>query len=269
MTTEPDDLEPEVDEAEVQAEAPEAEIEPPAPVDPALVEEARKYGWRPKEEFTLAPEGWVDAERFLELPQTQVKKYRDENRDYARRLEGIERTQKMAMDRLRQQERERFEAEIERIQSGIKKAAELGDVQEVSTLLEQQRKLQAPVETPQPTGPAPEVQAYVAQNEWAKDPMLWDFAVRAVDMNPEIKARTPAEQLSYAESKVKAMFPHMFQQAPAPVRQRVEGGGLATRRAGKGPSDLPPEARKAGEMYVQEGIYKTLEAYASDYFSEA
>jgi len=111
--------EEQIETGEVPVEAP---VETPAEPSPEQVEaegEARKYGWKAKEEFDLAPEGWVDANRFLELPSTQVKMLRDtrkqlerELRERDEKLSGIERTARTAVEAARKQERERYEAQL-------------------------------------------------------------------------------------------------------------------------------------------------------------
>ena len=49
---------------------------------------ARKYGWRPKGEFDRDPSGWVDADRFLELPATRLKMTNDAKRELERELKN-------------------------------------------------------------------------------------------------------------------------------------------------------------------------------------
>ena len=54
-----------------------------------------------------------------------------------------------------------------------------------------------------------------------------------------------------------------------PSAAKVDAGGMGMigRRA-KGAADLPPEAAKAAQAFVAEGIFKSVDDYARDYFSQ-
>lgn len=249
-----------------------AEPEP----DPEAETEARKYGWKPKSEFTLAPDGWVDAKRFLELPSTEVKRLRDELRQrdtgFAERLERLDSANKAAMSRALEQEREKHKQAVAEIQRQQREAVENGDVERYDAL-ERQRSNMKPPEAPQEqqqAGPAPEVVDYRQKNEWAQDPALWAEAAQAVNYMPDFQKATPAQQLQYAENVMRRKYPHMFQaqqEQPKP-RNRVDGGGLGGGNRGKGVNALPGEALAAAKEFVEQGVYKSVEDYAKDYWAQ-
>jgi hypothetical protein len=279
---------PEIEAEEIEAEAPEAEQERPedAAARQEAEAEARKYGWRPKAEFDRDPDGWVDASRFLELPSTNVKMLRDAKRELQSQLEAerkdraeafarMESAQRAVAERIRQQERAKFEAEREQLLRAKREAAASHDLDRYDQL----SRKEAMMKPPEDIAPAqqqeapryPEVESYRAKNDWAQDPALWSEASFAVDaaMRSGTRFNTAQEQLVYAESVMKRKYPHMFQAAPVAAISRVDGGGLATgRRAGRGADDLPPEAKKVAAEYVKEGIYKNLAEYAADYFAQ-
>lgn len=280
-----DDLEIEPD---VEAPKPEAEAPDPEKIRQAE-EEARKYGWRPRGEFDRDPKGWVDADRFLELPATQIKQLRDqlkerdakfEAAEKARRddIERLSRTTQTVAERIRQQERERFEQELAGIRAAKRQAAETADVQRFDRLEQHERQVleraQQTVAEPAAREPAPEIRAYVEQNEWARDPALWAEAVQAVNFMPNMAQATPAQQLAFAEGTMKRKYPHLF--APlspppqaTPPASRVDGGGLGGgARRGKTAADLPSDVRAVGQGFVKDGTFKNLEEYAAAYFED-
>jgi hypothetical protein len=69
---------------------------------------------------------------------------------------------------------------------------------------------------------------------------------------------------------VREHFPEYFSDQPQrPQFSKVDGGGLgAIGKRGKGPDDLPSEARKVGQDFVSEGIFKSLDEYAASYFAQ-
>lgn len=261
------------EEPEVQQE----EAEKPD-VDSEVETEARKYGWRPKEEYDRDPQGWVDAKRFLELPSTDNKKLRDELRErdktYQETLSRIERASKAAMERARQQERERYEEKLRDLSNRKLEAVRNADDEGYQQLSRQEEQLrqnapQAPVQEQQ--GPDPWVQEY-AQSErgkWINNPILRKEGSEAIEYMPNKAQATPQQQIEYAEQMLREAG-----RLPKPAepkkdaRNMVDPGGLAGGRKQKGVAALPSEARKHGKDFVEQGIFKDLEEYAKAYWAE-
>lgn len=269
---------PEIEEA---VEAP--EVEQP---DPDLEAEAKKYGWKPKSEFTLAPDGWVDAARFMEMPQTQVKILRDTNRELARqrkeldeRLSRIDQTTSAALNRVREQEKRQYEAALARVRAEQTKAVEVADVDAYNKARQNEEQLlKAMPAAPETPAYPPETLSYMQSEKgsWMKDAELMAFAAQAIDDAPGVRALPAAKQIEWAERQVRSVFPEKFapsapQAAPvaAPRASRVDGGGLASARRERGPEDLPAEAKQVGAQFVKEGLYSNLQEYARDYFKQA
>lgn len=265
-------------ERDLTEEAQEQPEAAPAP-DPEIETEARKYGWRPKEEFTRDPDGWVDASRFLELPATHVKMLRDQNkameqerRELREQLSGISRATEAALQRQREQDRAAFEARLAAIREEQRQAVETADVERYTAARQREERLAQ--SAPQQAQPQvhPDVASYMASNEWTKDPEMFRFAVDAVENGPGIKSLPPARQLAWAEQQVRSVFSDRFP-APAPsappppaqpAQSRVDGGGLAGLRRSVAES-LPAEAREIGLGFVKDGLFKNLEEYAAAY----
>lgn len=268
MIDEPQDL-PEEETPEIEAEAPELS---------AIEEEAKKYGWRPKEEFDLAPEGWVDAKRFMEFPTTQNKVLRDEianvrasvESEFGERFKKLEGTTKAAMDAALQQQKEAYEAKMAEISRGQLKAVEEADTEAYQALEKQKGELTPPkVQGPQPIDIVAE---YGDKHSWVKEPAMFAQAQQIVGLGLQqgtLRTSDAGEQLAFAEAQLKGLFPHKFQapEAPKPKVTRVDGGGLAT-GGGKGVNSLPPEALAAGREFVESGVFKSMEDYAKTYFAQ-
>lgn len=270
----------EVEEQEIEEPEPD-EGQEPAPVerDPEAEAEARKYGWRPKEDFDRDPAGWVDAKRFLELPSTQKKMVQDELRqvktETEKRMERLERANKDAMERALAVQKDNYERELSQLRAAQRRAVEEGDTQRYDLLeRREQQLLGAPpkMEEPKeeaPQGPDPYIAQYSATPEgsWINDPMLREFGRQAIDAANGAAGHSAQEQVAYAEKKLREYFPHKFeQQKPRPAK--VDGGGLAGGRKSGGADKLPPEARKAGKEFVSQGLFKSLDEYAKSYFEE-
>lgn len=269
-----------------ETELPDVAPEQPDPDQIEAENEAKKYGWKPKEAFDLAPDGWVDAKRFLELPSTQNKALRDTKRGLERRLEeaeaarkadleGVKAASKAALDAVRKQEQERYAADLAAIQRRQREAVSMADTQTFDAL-ERQKAAIKPPETPQAApnpGPSPDVADYVSKNEWAQDPALLMEGAQAIEYARQSGRvfATDMDQVKYAESVMKRKYPHLFQPAE-PQRQtqsRVDGGGLGgSSRRTKGADDLPADVRDVGREFVAEGVFKSLDDYAKAYFAQ-
>lgn len=269
------EIEQDIPEGLTEGEGAEPPVTPQ--VDPEAEADARKYGWKPKEEFTLDPEGWVPADRFLELPSTQRKMTQDINRrlekelkDRDERLERISATSAEAVTIARRQERERYEAQIAALNAAKREAVEVGDSARYDQLTQQERAIKPPVVEQ----PAPQVHPVVAEaiktTPWMQDPDAYRFAQLAINDNPEVQRLPAAKQIAWAEKKVREHFPEHFPEQPArPQFSKVDGGGLGSiGKRGRGPDDLPAEARKVGQDFVTEGIFKSLDEYAASYFAQ-
>lgn len=284
VVEEQEGIEPEVEEQGPSPEELEAQKE--------AQEEARKYGWKPKEEFTLAPEGWVDADRFLELPSTQNKVLRDMNRNLSKaveetkkeaqeRFERLERTNRMAMERAIQQEKDRHKTELANVRAAQRKAVDDGDLETYDSLEKREIELLSnPPSEPELADPQESLKAQAAQEvtayrstedgKWLNNPMLARQAYEVIEYTPGAKALDTMGQIQLAKQSLEGMYPHLFpKQAPAGRTQtKVDGGGLASSSGSKGVNSLPAEALKVGKEFVSDGIYKTLEDYAKDYWAE-
>ncbi len=119
-----DELDPQEVEADVseEQEAPER-----LEADRATEDEARKYGWRPKDEFKRDPQGWVDAKKFLDFPQTHNKKLRDELK--AQQVDTDERIRRLEQGHaagLRVQQ-ERHRQQLADVRAAQERAVDIGD----------------------------------------------------------------------------------------------------------------------------------------------
>lgn len=266
-----------------EIEAPEPSAEP-TPDQAEAESEARKYGWKPKDEYTLDPEKWVDAERFLQFPQTQTKILRDTKRELEKRLEESERARKTDFEQLRktsqqaieiarQQAEQRYRDELAAIQQAKRAAVQSQDVTKFEALerREQQVRDQQAVQPQAAPALDPAVAEYREKNEWARDPVMWTEMAQSVEIALRSgMSMSPADQLAYAEGVMRRKYPHMFQtQAPAPATQRVDSGGLGGGfRRGKSAADLPADVRAVAQDFVKEGVFKSMDEYAAAYFSE-
>lgn len=275
------------------------EDEPPpqeAPDDGAdearreLEAEARKWGWKPREEWrtrtpdrTPEDEGWNPADKFLSSPGTQVKILRHEQKQWEterqtlkQSLAGIERASQEAVRRAREQERAEWEGKVLAAQQAQREAVEAADTDKWVKARQQEDQLRryAPQEPASPPpSVTPEMADYRAKNAWTRDPDAISYGLALVENQPHILAiKDPIRQLKAVEMQIRPVFPHLFEpETPPPPRSthsKVDGGGLAGSRRGTALSDLPAEAQAAFNMFKKEGVPITEAEFVKDYLGQ-
>lgn len=257
---------------------------------------ARSQGWVPREEFRGDPEKWRPADEFvrrgeellpvaLERSRAAERKAQELEQQLRARDEQFTRLERVTAVAL-QRQREDLEA---RYQAAQRAAVEVGDVQRYDQLdrdrrqavqqydeqIQEQAQPQRQPNQPQPLPPQVEavVESWKSANEWFnRDPLLNHYATAFHgDLLRSKPGLSLADNLAETAREVRRRFPEKFGSPSQQFAPMVEGGGgrmPASRSAGKGVSHLSSEERRAGEKFVKEGLFKSLDEYAKELFSE-
>lgn len=265
--------------------------------DTTVEDEARAMGWVPKDQYKGDPARWKPADQFvndgktvLPLLQSNLKKMTDKvtrmEREHQSNLEGMRRANQIAMAR----ERERIIAHYE--QQKVQ-AVELGDtegyhaatqaqIRDVRAFDDQVQKQQQPQ---LPEGVTPElvegIQGFAQENPWFQvDDEMTKVAIRYSQglsvKNPNLSLQ---DNLAKTQKYMRGRYPEAYgdvddddrQEQPAaklmhsPVESST-GRGAGGGKRGKTAANLPAEARREGEQFVKEGLFKDLNAYAKAFF---
>lgn len=293
--------------AEAPAEAEETEeAETPAESQQPLGEVeklARNMGWRPQEKWKGPPEEWRDPIDYIkhgasmhremreELANTK-NKFESQEFEYRNRFDKLEKTSKLALELQKKQINDNWEAQ---------KAhwAAQGDTENYNAARKAQEAAISKVDddiaasTPQP-GPqlAPEAVQFITRNsQWyGRDPVMTGAAREITGYYQQLHPNVPLTGIfEMVDRDMRQNFPQKFNGAahPPQTEQRtappaVEGGLRPIRgTVKKGWEALPPEAKKAGSGYVDQGVFsggkrpetseerqKAKQAYADDYWAQ-
>lgn len=276
-----EDLQPQPDVVDTpQADTP----EPPKWTDDDA-NEARAFGWKPPEEWQgdkppghiESPIEWMDRvkrSKTFSVMQDRIAKFEQESAETSRRVAAMN---DMALKR----QQADFDRRMQEIQQSQRQAVEEADTSRFDRLEKERAAMVRPqaAETPQPSGvpaPPPEVLEYVQQNKWAQNEVALEAGARAIDfaMRRGHKFATAGEQMAYAESKVRELYPHLFtaptpDPTPRPTTRTPDGPGLAGGRAAGAFDKLPADAKAAFQRFVGQNIYTndaaSRESYAREY----
>ncbi len=224
--------------------------------------DARKSGWKPKEEYT-GDVPWVDAKTWNERGPL-LKRISDQSK-YIKEM-------KRTVDAMAKHFTKSVEAGVNKtlaeLRAQKKEAIESGDVAKVDSIdkqIEQTRTVRADIPTAQEV--APEVADWVKENPWyTKDQELHDFALA---YNDSYLKRNPNDLEGSLEATTKAVrkaFPEKFAKADSGKDDgerkkvpagNVEGGTSPSRGGTKyTASRLTSDQKLAHDQYIKAGTFK-------------
>lgn len=246
-------------------------------IEPTVEDRARDMGWRPKDEFKGDDTKWVDAETFVKrgeeiLPILRATAKKDREALEAAKAEIAEMKKtfsefKRYHSATEQRALEKARKELER---EMAEAVEAKDHQAVREIANEMASLSKDVRTDDDGNDMGSPQMVAFKEEWERenpwintDPDLKAYAF-GICQDMAAKGVKPKDQLIEAAKKVRQAFPHKFENDRRKAPAAVEGQ-TPPRKAGKGRSDLPPEARQTMDRWVKQGLI-TEAQYLKDYF---
>jgi hypothetical protein len=248
-----------------------------APVQNNSEDEARKLGWRPKEEFDN-PEKWVDAKEYLyrrELmdkihnQNRNMKRMNEELETYRRSIENVEKIITRREELARQQERETVMRER-------REAIQNGDIEAVERLDEKISHLKdEPVKKTQPDLP-PETRDWLKQHEstWFNKNSLeniemMDEAARIEERFCKYNPNTSVQDvLDTVEKEIRRKYPHRFKNPNLERKPEVEASGEygSAKKSRIDMGKVTPALKTIAEQFVRKGLYKSADEYYKEFF---
>lgn len=263
--------------------------------------EARRQGWRPQEEFRGDADDWVDARTFIRRGKEIRGVMKSENEELKRQLAAAngqigemkgtieeirqyhsdmeKRAIAAAMKEMKKQRIEALEAGNHALVGEIdEEIQELKDAPRLADKVAASKEVNKPVpQTPPEMTPA--IKAWHSENSawYNEDEVNEDLVAFTNGYAQKLSGRKDLDEqgkLDALTAKVKATFPDRFgssrRNQPGITPGAGEGGGgSGSRKTGKGAvSALPVDAKAAGERFVKQGLYKSIEAYAEEYFAQ-
>lgn len=255
--------------------------------------------WRDADEFVRRGEEELPIMRERNRDMTRrladlEAKLNQRDQTYAQQVQNLERMSTLALQRQRDQLVSSYE-------NAMREAAQMGDVQRYDQLRQdmgqqvhhfdtqvrqhvygqQQRHPQQPQMDQQnrpagsdmPPDDKQTIDGWAARNPWftadaeLQGAMIMHYS-RLQREQPNMSLR---DRMEAAERATKGQYASRFGMAHQPGGQSVEGGGgrvpvSFTRK--KGASDLPADARAQGQRFVKEGLFKSMDEYATRYFEQ-
>lgn len=245
-------------------------------VKAGLEAEARRMGWRPKDEFKGPEDRWIDAGKFvkngrevLPIVQANNKALEKAMRDGEAKIARLEKTLADFSEYHSKTEQRAIKAAMRELEARQAQAVEANDLAEVQAVTREITELTVETKAPKPVddGPAEaqrEIDAFKEANPWFDtDEVLTSYA-RGVRVPDGMSAK---EQMKFISEKVKAAFPQKFENPARRQPAPVDGGGSARPTGGKTFNDLPADAKSMCVQFERDIKGFKREQYVKEYFA--
>lgn len=244
--------------------------------EPTVEDRARDMGWRPLSEFKGDESRFVDAETFVKkgeevLPiiKANARKVEAENAAIKAEMAEMKATFGEFKKYHSQTEQRAYQRAIRDLEERQAEAVEANDLKSVRAITKEIADLSRDVQTDEAGTPyqspdhAKTLNAWKGENPWFGSDSVMTAAANAVANELEQSGVKGAEQLAEVAKRMRAEFPHKFENANRKTPAAVEGS-TPTRKAGKTRADLPAEARTAMDKWVKNGLL-TEKQFLADY----
>ena len=258
---------------EVKEDGPEQEVNTP---EETAEDKAIRLGWKPREEYSGDEKRWVDAEEFLRRGEEILPIVRAEKK----KLEELVEKQRSELAEMRKTfgefkayhsktEQRAYKAAMRDLEERQAEAVGRNDLKAVREITKEIATLDKDMKTDDDDNPyaspdhAKLLNSWQGENQWFGSDKVMTAAANAIADDLEAQGVRGAEQLAEVTKRIKAEFPHKFEnqrrQAPAAVE-----GHSAARKQGKSKADLPAEARQFMDRMVKQGLI-TEAQYLKEY----
>ncbi len=249
-----------------------------AHVNTEITEKAIRMGWRPKEEWRGDETKWKSAEDWVKRAEEIMPIMKTQLSDYDHKVQTLQKTvesQKETMDRLIKMSELTAQQAYEKAARDLKlkqmEAVRDGDLDTWQKLEDEKEKIQKPEVI---TKESPPVNPYYdewhkANNWYTSDDAMTLFADAYGKTLPQMPYQ---DWLKTIENKVKSEFPHKFTNPKRTASPMVDSTSIGTPESkpssGKTYKDLPHEAKIVCDRNVEDGLFKSKDAWVAAYFAE-
>lgn len=246
-------------------------------------EQARRLGWKPKDEFKGDESQWRDWQDFLNedlsnAPQLKatVKLLKRRLDQADRRARKIEQTLEESKGYWSRTEERAYNKAVADIRKTMRQAAAIGDTEtynEAEAELDEitEEKTKAPAQTAKMAEDDRTFRKWKRENDWYETDDAMTGAADRIAQKMGPYAETGMEWDEYLEeltARVKKEFPHKF---AAPVKKRSAVEGVAETRSTKGQEtfdNLPSEWKQQFKRFEDMGIPVKKESFTKDAWGE-
>lgn len=233
--------------------------------------EARRNGWKPKDEFKGDPANWVDAGEFNRRGKEIAAIVQAQNKELRKELNDLKRTMREASDYWSKAEKRAYDEAQKDLEARLAEAAETGDVEGAKAIARDIAGLAKEVSAPKPSTPdePEEMTDWKAENPWfAKDAAMRGAAIEIVnDLLRDEPNASIRRQLKEVDRRIREEFPHKFENPNRRSAPAVESGQGPRRKADKSFDNLPREAKQQCDSFHRMGVFgkKTLAEARTEY----
>jgi len=243
--------------------------------NPEAEKTASRFGWKPQDEWTGEPDGWVDAETFLSRGKEYNGFLRKENDRLNSRLSEVERSMQEFAEHHKKVAENAYKQAVKDLKEARKEAIRTGDTEAQLELEEKLEELGTQPPVAETKAPEISAESRAAFQEWTQRNSWFGPNKEATEFANDIGSAlmgkvTGVEFLKRVERAVRAEFPDLFTNPNRTKAGAVDTSAHGNTGSGKGKTygDLPAEAKAACDKFVK-NKWTTREQYVKEFFEEA
>jgi len=252
-------------------------------VSQEVVDRARGMGWIPKDEFRGDKSRWRPADEYVQRGDEMLPIMKAQMAKYEAKINALQGTvdgQRENTEKLLKMSEKMEERSYEKARNDIIKkqshAIKEGDSAAWESLENEKFNLEKPkpaVEVTPTPQVSPEVQAWQDKNTWytTDEDMTAVANAHLQNMRRENPGVPMPTILTNLESRVKAAFPHKFENPARDIPAAVDSSSTAPPAESTGKktySSLPADAKEQCRMGIESKLFKTKEDYVKSYYAE-
>lgn len=237
-------------------------------VDP-IEQEARKDGWRPKEEWDGDENQWIPADEFVRRKPlfSKISDLKSENFHTRRELQEVKQTLKSLAEHHKRVRQVEYERALKELQTARRDALDERDhdsaiqlEEKIDQLKEEKRDFEQELkkETTAQAQPTPEYLEWVKENQWYlqdSDMHADADAIAIAHLQKNGGKVSPNDLYKHVSEKIRKLHPEKFQSASSERRPSpVESGRSEARPPKKEAFRLTEEQELAMRNFVKQGL---------------
>lgn len=234
--------------------------------------EARRHGWRPKEEFKGDPAKWTDAETFVKRADEVMPFLEKKTKAQQREIDDLKRTLRQFQAYVSTADKRAMQRAMAEIEARHAEAVETGDVTAAKRAVADMRELEKEHTPPPAIDEEPafdEKQARAELAEWVEktgwygpDEQRTKYADMQADLMGPAKDWPGGQKawLAELETRVERKFT-----APKPSVANPGGSRSPARGGAKSYADLPADAKRQCDRFVKMIPGFTREQFVKDF----
>lgn len=217
--------------------------------------EAAAMGWRPPDEFRGDPDKFIPAEDYVKTAEERVPVMLATQKNLIKKVQGLE----SAIEEQGRHHNKLMEQRVEEARAAerekMREAVAEGDTDAYNAAEKRHDAIVDPAPAPSPAPTDPDLDQFVARNQWYKKDTAMTGAAEAYSVELAQKGIKGADNYAQVEKYIMDEFPHKFSNPNRDDPPSVGRSRAPAKKNGRAFANLPDDAKAAFKKFHKMGVY--------------